>query len=236
MSDKFSEDQAIIFGFINLDEDAPQDVDEALGRMTVRLRNWRLDQTRVGHRMIKDVACNWKVFWENATECYHCPGIHPELCRVVPYYGQTMLGPSDGSSRLAEGAVTWSLDGQTTLPWFPDLTEAEQKAGHTYGMMLPNFIVVGHVDYARVIYMLPLGPESTRLTIHWLFSDETLVHDDFDIDKAIEFAAIVVEQDAKACELNQKGLHCRRHEAGVVMPQESSMHEFIHGWIHDGLQ
>ena len=222
--------------FINLDTDATQGVDEALGPMTERLHNWHLDQTRVGHRSIKDVACNWKVFWENANECYHCPGIHPELCRVVPYYGRTMQSPADGAPRLAEGAVTWSLDGQTALPWFPDLTEAQQKAGHTYGMKLPNFLVVGHVDYARIIYMMPLGPELTRLTIHWLFRDETLARDDFDIDKAIEFATIVVDQDIRACELNQKGLHCRRHEAGVVMPQESSMYAFLYQWIHDGIQ
>ena len=221
--------------FINLDSDGVTDAGEALGSMTERLKNWRLHETKVGRRMVRDVACNWKVFWENATECYHCPGIHPELCRVVPYYGQTRLSPDEGEGRLADGAVTWSFDGKTTLPWFPDLTEDEQKNGHSYGMKMPNFVVVGHVDYARFIYMLPLGPESTRLTIHWLFRDETLAHEDFELDRVTEFAATVVEQDARACELNQKGLHCRRHENGVVMPQETSLKR-LYQWIHDGLR
>ena len=32
------------------------------------------------------LACNWKLFWENYSECYHCPGVHPELCRVMQLY------------------------------------------------------------------------------------------------------------------------------------------------------
>jgi Rieske 2Fe-2S family protein len=220
--------------FINLDEDNADSFADAMARPMARLHNWHLDQTRVGHRLVRDVQCNWKVFWENATECYHCPGIHPELCRVVPYAGKTRLAPEEGEPRLAEGAVTWSFDGQTTLPWFPDLTDDEQKAGHSYGMVMPNFVVVGHVDYARIIHMMPLGPETTRLTVHWLFREETMAHADFNVDKVTEFAALVVEQDAAACELNQKGLHCRRHEAGVVMPQEVSLNR-LYQWIHDGL-
>ena len=29
-----------------------------------------------------DAAANWKILTENYHECYHCPAIHPELCRV----------------------------------------------------------------------------------------------------------------------------------------------------------
>src|SRR6266516_4790676 len=29
-------------------------------------------------------SANWKVLCENYHECYHCPRIHPELCRVSP--------------------------------------------------------------------------------------------------------------------------------------------------------
>ena len=31
-----------------------------------------------------ELAANWKVAIENYHECYHCPLIHPELCRVSP--------------------------------------------------------------------------------------------------------------------------------------------------------
>jgi Rieske 2Fe-2S family protein len=45
---------------------------------------------------------------------------------------------------------------------------------------------------------------------------------------------LVVAQDGRACELNQQGLGSRRHRAGVLMPQEESLHEF-HEWLKSRL-
>ena len=45
--------------------------------------------------------CNWKVFWENYSECYHCPGIHPELCRVMPLYKEGLGLDSIGVLEIA---------------------------------------------------------------------------------------------------------------------------------------
>ncbi len=50
------------------------------------LDNWPMDELVTGHRWETVLACNWKVFWENYNECLHCPGIHPELCDMVPIY------------------------------------------------------------------------------------------------------------------------------------------------------
>jgi Rieske 2Fe-2S family protein len=41
------------------------------------LDNWPLAGLQTGQRWEKEIACNWKVFWENYSECLHCPGIHP---------------------------------------------------------------------------------------------------------------------------------------------------------------
>ena len=38
----------------------------------------------VGHRVVYDVAANWKLIVENFMECYHCSSIHPELVGVLP--------------------------------------------------------------------------------------------------------------------------------------------------------
>ena len=63
-----------------------------------------------------DAAANWKTLTENYHECYHCPSIHPELCRVSP--------PKSGENYAADGAwiggwmdlrdgmATMSLDGR----------------------------------------------------------------------------------------------------------------------------
>ena len=66
--------------------DEPPDFRPDLGRSGAG----QLADGRPGHRPPLEtvLACNWKIFWENYNECLHCPGIHPELCDMVPVYRQ----------------------------------------------------------------------------------------------------------------------------------------------------
>src|SRR5438045_5542608 len=40
---------------------------------------------RPAKRIDYDVKANWKLMFENYSECYHCPGVHPMLAKVSPY-------------------------------------------------------------------------------------------------------------------------------------------------------
>jgi glycine betaine catabolism A len=213
-----------------------------------RLANWPLATLASGHVWRKTVACNWKVFWENFNECYHCPGVHPELSRLVPIYGRSIMNPYDDpdwpSHRddpdprfrggLRPGAATWSMDGQTRGATFPSLTAEERGAGHRFVTLWPTMYIVGHVDYVRIVTMRPLGPEETELTAEWLFAPETFASKDFDLDNAVGLGRLVVEQDGAACELNQKGLRSVAHQHGVLMPQEYAVWAF-QDWVRRGL-
>ena len=234
--------------FVNLDVETDVTIEDVLPNMPARFANWHLETTKVAHRMEVDLACNWKVFWENFSECYHCPGGHPELCQVVPTFGKGYSSPSENPAwrppdpdntdyvepRLAPGAVTWTVDGKTSLPSFAHLNERQITQGHTYGVSEPSCFLVGHLDYARMVHMMPLSAEKTHLTIDWLLTEESMASPDFDLDKVIELGELVVEQDGYACELNQRGLKSRRHAAGVLVTQELGVAEFQQ-WIREGL-
>jgi Rieske 2Fe-2S family protein len=231
------------FLYVNLEPEPGQALTDALGELPVRFRSWRPERLEIGHALTLPLACNWKVFWENFMECYHCPGVHPELCRVVPIYGRGIVSPREdpaalgadlAARRLAPGAVTWSLDGQTSFPWFEGLTEAEKTAGHTYWTMLPSCFFVAHVDYVRTVSVVPRGAERTDLVVDWLFPPGTLEDEHFDVERATEFGRLVLEQDGRVCELNQRGLHCRRQEAGVLVGQERGIYEFKR-WVLERL-
>src|SRR4029077_14370685 len=60
-----------------------------------------------------DAAANWKILTENYHECYHCPAIHPELCRVSPPRSGENYASSGswigGWVLLGGGAATLSL-------------------------------------------------------------------------------------------------------------------------------
>lgn len=231
------------FVFIHLG-DKPQPFEAALGPAPERFENWQLADLRVVHRWSQPLSCNWKIFWENFSECLHCPGLHPELSRLVPTYASGLVSeherpghvvdPSEPEAPLAPGAVTWTLDGQSRLPAFARLTDVEKRRGQTFCSVEPSFFLIGHVDHARATRLLPLGPEEAVLSVEWLLPPSVLEDPEFDLEHTTGLAKLVVEQDARACELNQAGLRSLRHEHGVLVGQEYWVQQF-HAWLREQL-
>jgi Rieske 2Fe-2S family protein len=93
---------------------------------------------------------------------------------------------------------------------------------------------VAHVDYLRVVRLLPLAPELTEMSIEFLFLPETLAEPQHDITGAVEFTNIVMSEDAEICEVNQRGLHSLPHEKGVLMPEEYAIRQF-QDWVRSEL-
>jgi Rieske 2Fe-2S family protein len=235
------------FIFVHLGRNPPP-VTQIFGAAASRLNNWPLESLVVGHRYRRTLACNWKVFWENFKECLHCPGVHPELSELVPIYNRGIVAERDDprwqdhvasddprfKGGLRRGAVSWSRNGKADGVLFDGLTDQERKFGQAFVAGQPSVYMVGHVNYARVVRLHPLGPEATELSAEWLFPPETLADKDFDMGNIVDFATLVMEQDGAACELNQRGLRSLRHEAGVLMPQEYAVHQF-HQWVRAAL-
>ncbi len=237
------------FVFVNLDERPAKTVAETFDSGSVSLANWPLEGLAVGHRYVKRMQCNWKIFWENFNECLHCPNVHPELSNLVPIYGRGLMARHDDpewhkhaddrspefSGGLRRGAESWSIDGKIHGPVFASLTEAEREAGQSYATHLPSMFVVGHVDYVRSVRLMPIGPEETELTADWLFPAEALSEGEIDIDRIVAFGRLVLDQDAAICEINQRGLRSRRHREGVLMPEEYDVHRFQQ-WVRNEMR
>ena len=127
------------------------------------------------------------------------------------------------------------MDGQAQGAAFQGLSDEERRAGQIFVTGLPSAYVVAHVDYVRVVRLLPLGPERTELVAEWLFAPETLAGPVFDPANIVEFATLVMEQDAEVCALNQRGLRSLRHDKGVLMPEEYFV-KWFHDWVRAELQ
>lgn len=205
--------------------------------------NWPMANLVTGHKLVRNLNCNWKVFWENYNECLHCPSVHPELCDLVPIYREGLMSETERKSwapgktnanALKAGAHTWTFDGQPCGPTFPNLTKAQLKAAANFVTTYPTAYIVAHVDHVRIVSLVPTSPEKTQLTAEWLFSPTTMTQKGFDPANVADFAAIVLEQDADAAEMNQRGLRSPRFEAGRLMPQEFYIHHF-HQWVRERL-
>lgn len=203
------------------------------------LANWPMAGLETGHRWQTDIACNWKAFWENYSECLHCPGIHPELCDMVPIYGKGIMGQSEAldwspedpaEPNLRKGAQSWTANGAPCGPTFPGLTAAERQAGYSFVTLWPSAYVVAHVDYVRSVRIVPLAPQRTRLIAEWHFPPDTLAQPGFDAGAVAAFAKLVMEQDGAASEMNQRGLRSPAFTQARLMPEEYEIHRF-HQWI-----
>ena len=230
------------FIFVNLSGSPESSLSEFLGDEVDFLKNWPLEQMRSVHQEKIAVACNWKIFWENYNECYHCPRVHPELCKVMPVYRKAVFDDADlpdwkprfdgdaGRGAVGNGAKTWAVGGRTTLPSIDGLTEREIEQGVAFTSFTGSMYVVGHPEYVRSVRMLPTGPESIELTVDWLLPATVTVDDERTIQPIVEFVLQVVHQDGEACELNQRGLHSQRYNSGMLVPQEYELwhfHEFV---------
>ncbi len=226
------------FVFVCLADDAP-DFALAPDLGMDALNNWPMTELITGHRLVKTISCNWKIFWENYNECLHCPGIHASLCDLVPVYRKGVMNaaeapgwtPEDAiTSPLRKGARTWTMNGLPCGREFPNLTDAQRQAGFLFVTVMPTMFVVAHVDYVRAVSLRPLGPGETELTAEWLFPRETLGAAEFDLANVVDFATTVMLEDGAACELNQRGLRSARYTHGTLMPQEFDVFNF-HQWL-----
>jgi phenylpropionate dioxygenase-like ring-hydroxylating dioxygenase large terminal subunit len=228
--------------FVNLSTEPSVSLLDFLGDEAKELGNWPLADMVSVHQERALLSCNWKVFWENYSECYHCPRLHPELCKLVPIYKKGLISSDDdpewaaenvgddGSPRVAAGRETWTLDGQSSLPLIPGPTDAERNAGMKFASFTASMFVVAHTDYVRSVRLLPTGPESVTLAIDWLLLPRVFESHQQELQETLKLGRLVVEQDGRACELNQRGLKSSRHESGVLVAQEFWLWEF-HEWL-----
>jgi Rieske 2Fe-2S family protein len=203
------------------------------------MKNWPLQALRAAYHSTMILECNWKVFQENFAECFHCPGVHPEFCDIVPLYGKGLVEGDEEAlknhksnpgnlpdSGFRSGAVTWSMDGQSNIPPFPNLSEAEKATGFHYFSIKPGFLLEALQDCVILIRILPLAPEKTEVTMEILYDQSAPGKHDGDIKKINDFLELVMNQDCRICEVNQKGMHSNRFEHGVLVPQEYEVHNF----------
>ena len=230
------------FLFLNLSAD-PGAIWSDVGLNT--LDNWPMTGLVIGHRWEHEIACNWKAFWENYSECLHCPGIHPELCDLVPIYRTGIMAPTEAlgwvpddnppQSNLRDGAQTWTMDGQPCGPIFSGLTEDERRVGFSFATLWPSAYVVAHLDYVRATRIVPLGPERTLLVAEWYFSPETLAQPGFDAGAVAAFAKLVITQDGAASETNHCGMRSPAFKAARLMPEEYEVHRFQE-WVRSEME
>jgi glycine betaine catabolism A len=216
------------FLFLNL---APQPAPFAvsLPGLAGRFGHWRLPELRCVHRTVYEVAANWKLFFHNYSECYHCPTVHPHLNKLTPYRntendldeGPVLGGPMWMSN--PEGSMT--MHGGRCAPPFAGLS-AEERARVYYYILFPSAFLSFHPDYVLVHRAQALAIDRTRIVCEWLFHPDAIAAPGFDPRPAIDFWDLTNRQDWELCANAYRGVVSNAWQPGPYSELESQLAAF----------
>ncbi|MGH8742615.1 MAG: aromatic ring-hydroxylating oxygenase subunit alpha, partial [Burkholderiales bacterium] len=154
-------------GFVFVHLGTPGPLEDSLRDLPGRFERYRFRELRIGKRIVVEVQANWKLLAENFSECFHCPPVHPEFCRIVTAYQDAgawgLRGTQEAKPEYKAGAATLTLDGTARLPAFQGLDESQKQTLYRAEMVLPNLFLNVQPDYVNSQLMFPTGPQSVRM-------------------------------------------------------------------------
>jgi glycine betaine catabolism A len=212
------------FVFVNVGDD-PRPFDEWFAPMLGRLSRYGLGALQVGHSVTYDVQANWKLVFQNYSECLHCPMIHPQLSTVLPYTsgandliegpflgGYMEITPPNESATLSGRACGRLVSG--------DLPADDRHRAYYYTLM-PNMLLSIHPDYVNYYIVTPVSADRTIVESEWMFSRDNVEGSEFNPKDAIDFWDVTNRQDWDIVSQSQLGISSRRYAPGPYSPRES---------------
>jgi phenylpropionate dioxygenase-like ring-hydroxylating dioxygenase large terminal subunit len=207
------------FVFVNPDPDARPFLDcyPELAELW-QTRHLDFSSYRYVERYTYEIPANWKVWVENATECYHCPTVHTRSFSdafevdVDVYEYLNTGGLMAQFTPYNRSAKSYKGNGSAT------------GHGFRFVYLWPTsfFAVDDYVAFPGMI--VPTGPETCRFSADFFVNPEC---DDAFVSEWIEMYNRTLSEDAQAVLLQQPGLRSRMVPHGRLMPaSESSISHF----------
>ena len=210
------------FVFVNLSA-APPPLTEFFAPLRDKFEPWNISRLRTAKRILYDVRANWKLIFQNYSECYHCPLVHPALARLTPYdQGENDLveGPFLGGFMPIPKAGSMTMSGKACGLAVGDIRREDEHRVYYYSIF-PNMLLSLHPDYVMYHTIWPQAPDRVRIHCDWLFHTDSFGRADFKPEDAIEFWDMTNRQDWHVCEMSQAGISSRQYRPGFYSPRES---------------
>jgi Rieske 2Fe-2S family protein len=188
-----------------------------------KFTHWNLSKLRSAKRIEYDVRANWKLIFQNYSECYHCPLVHPALSKLTPYdsaENDLCEGPFLGGFMPITKGNSLTMSGNACALPVGDI-QGEDHHRVFYYSVFPNLLLSLHPDYVMVHQVWPQSPERATIFCDWFFHPDAFGRADFHPDDAVEFWDMTNRQDWHVCELSQQGIASRAYRPGPYSPRES---------------
>jgi Rieske 2Fe-2S family protein len=210
------------FIFVNLAE-SPAPMKIVFAPLAGKFTHWNLPRLRSARRIEYDVRANWKLIFQNYSECYHCPLVHPALSKMTPYdaaENDLVEGPFLGGFMPITKGNSLTMSGNACAMPVGDI-KAEDHRRVFYYSIFPNMLLSLHPDYVMVHQVWPQSPERVLIFCDWFFHSDAFELAGFHSEDAVQFWDMTNRQDWHVCELSQQGIGSRAYQPGPYSPRES---------------
>ena len=208
------------FIFVNLGK-TPVSLEEWFAPLAGKFSHWNMSILRPARHIEYDVRANWKLMFENYSECYHCPGVHPMLSKISPYdsaENDLAEGPFLGGFMSINKGQSLTMSGNACALFVGDIKNLQRVF---YYSIFPNMLLSLHPEYVMVHQLWPQAPDHTRIVCDWFFHRDAFDRRDFNPEDAIAFWDMTNKQDWHVCELSQQGIASRAYQPGPYSARES---------------
>ncbi|HKF71322.1 MAG TPA: aromatic ring-hydroxylating dioxygenase subunit alpha [Stellaceae bacterium] len=166
------------FVFINLGTGSVG-LREYLGDLPETLDSYRLSDMVCVRRREYDLACNWKIYLENAMEDYHTPYVHRQSIGAQHTVPEKSHGAWGGIHMAAEKTIAvLAEDLAHALPPIPSL-KGKPAAGTYFLVLYPSTFFALTQDCMWWLQQFPQGPARTKVVIGSCFPRATVARADF---------------------------------------------------------
>ncbi|HKQ36864.1 MAG TPA: aromatic ring-hydroxylating dioxygenase subunit alpha [Verrucomicrobiae bacterium] len=210
------------FIFVNLAK-TPMALERMFAPLAGKFKHWNLPKLRSARRIEYDVRANWKLIFENYSECYHCPLVHPALTKLTPYdsaENDLSEGPFLGGFMPITKGHSLTMSGNACALPVGSFSGKDQHRVFYYSIF-PNMLLSMHPDYVMVHQIWPQSPERSLIYCDWFFHPQAFADSGFHPEDAIEFWDMTNKQDWHVCELSQQGIASRAYQPGPYSPRET---------------
>jgi len=208
------------FIFVNL-TNKPTPMKKWFAPLQGKFSHWNMPILQPAKRIEYDVQANWKLMFENYSECYHCPGVHPQLQKVSPYdsaENDLRDGPFLGGFMKINPGKSLTVSGNACAAFVGKIENLQQVF---YYSIFPNMLLSLHPEYVMVHQLWPQSPGRTLIICDWFFHPDAFQRKDFNPPDAIEFWDVTNKQDWHVCELSQQGIASHAYVPGPYSSRES---------------
>ncbi|MEY4361222.1 MAG: hypothetical protein RL391_528 [Actinomycetota bacterium] len=195
--------------FVCLDPEASPLSDE-IGLLDEHVRRHDFDGFHYGHRVTRELACNWKTYVDNYLEGYHVQLLHPLLNSAIDMSTYRVSIPDPTFCLHEAGPV-----------------EGSTSAG-VWVFKYPNLAVNVYSDGMNIERIVPLSKDRTAVVYDYFAYDLSPER----MEQMVEMSNVTLDEDQMIAELVQRNLDAGVYRKGLLSPK----HETGLAWFQDRIR